>query len=70
LPQRHKDTKDIFIIISSCLGVLVAIKRESTNFITKKIRLKIILCNSINKKTGRVLPNPSLKSILYFMLTP
>jgi hypothetical protein len=27
LPPRHKDTKDIFIILSSCLGVLVAIKK-------------------------------------------
>jgi hypothetical protein len=31
LPPRHEDTKDLFIIPSSCLGVLEAIKN------TKKI---------------------------------
>ena len=27
LPQKLKDTKDIFIILSSCIGVLVAMKK-------------------------------------------
>jgi len=27
LPPRHKDTKDILIILPSCLGVLVAMKK-------------------------------------------
>jgi hypothetical protein len=27
LPQRLKDTKDIFIILFSCLGALVAMKK-------------------------------------------